>query len=63
MAVGLKFVIERELADGDGDGARAGCEVGVVLGMGHAEALHHGGVGSFLGDGGGREVDVAEFFL
>ena len=63
VAVGLELVIESEFADGGGDGPSTGGEVVVALAVRHTEAFHEGGVGGFLGDGGGGEVDVAEFFL
>ena len=63
VAVGLELVIESEFANGGSDGTGAGREVVITLAVRHTEALHEGGVGGFLGDGGGGEVDVAEFFL
>ena len=63
VAVGFELVVEGQLADGGGHRTGGTGQVAVGGSVGHAEAVHHGGVGGFLGDGRGGGVDVAEFLL
>ena len=55
-----KGVVQGEVGDGLDEGAGASGEFGVVVAVGHAEAVHDGGALEVFGDAGGGAIPVAE---
>ena len=60
QAVLDKGVVQREVGDGFDEGAGDAGEFGVVVAVGHAEAVHDLGALEVFGDGGGGAVPLAQ---